>query len=619
MSSSEVQVDSNRKKRTYRSRACGNCSGFDQGFEKLCVHVHFSSVYKCSAAIRVDASMKKCDGTRPSCLQCLRRPGRPHVARCHYPNAKPSESQNLEADIRSKEALLQELEEPILDDTTVKLSVPYAKAYDVEQFHQLFKPSAEHDISSDPLKEPLIDHFLNSATEFGFFLHIHRFRQAALLPEGHSDKPHIGLLNVVKLWGYHLRRAQDRKAHYASDDQAQNYLSLAITHQPGIISSSHPKKVIHAVQAEVLLGMYLYHASRPLTAKYHLNAALNMALAAGIHKIRNLDASSLFQYPTVTDTHEEGRRITEGEKINGFWVTLSLNICLEIALQSPLDELLMIQGQTLSAGVDMPWPMDIQSYATRILIPVAIDCPTVERLSIHYPGGMFTGEQDALAMYIRSSLLLGRAYILFESMSCDREAGPEKSVKSDNDWRASISSIDKLIDSFRSNLVPFDQSESSTNPVTIFATHIMTNSATIFLCNCPFTSSSPYTNQKRLWAAESCAQLVGQYNQKCKDRYLNPTLIPLLILICQAIIDEIVMRDRMGTESWEELPSQRRKELKREIHTIFDLLKANGKQVPSALAGKHLGHTECIRQLTMLIVQQLKSIQSMYQQFVSTS
>ncbi|KAJ3741324.1 hypothetical protein DFH05DRAFT_329569 [Lentinula detonsa] len=373
-------------------------------------------------------------------------------------------------------------------------------------------------------------------------------------------------------------------------------------HQPGIISSSHPKKVIHAVQAEVLLGMYLYHASRPLAAKYHLNAALNMALAAGIHKIRNLDASSLFQYPTATDTHEEGRRITEGEKINGFWVTLSLNICLEIALQSPLDELLMIQGQTLSAGVDMPWPMDIQSYATRILIPVAIDCPTVDRLSIHYPGGTFTGEQDALAMYIRSSLLLGRAYILFESMSCDREAGPEKSVKSDNDWQASISSIDKLIDSFRSNLVPFDQSESSTNPVTIFATHIMTNSATIFLCNCPFASSSPYTNQKRLWAAESCAQLVGQYNRKCKDRYLNPTLIPLLILICQAIIDEIVTRDRMGTELWEELPSQRRKELKREIHTIFDLLKANGKKLPSALA-----------------VQQLKSIQSMYQQFVSPS
>ncbi|KAJ3790513.1 hypothetical protein GGU10DRAFT_258341 [Lentinula aff. detonsa] len=339
--------------------------------------------------------MKKCDGTRPSCSQCLRRPGRPHVARCHYPNAKPSESQNLEADIRSKEALLQELEEPVLDDTTVKLSLPYAKAYDVEQLYQLSKRNAgkfeflwlyyhikennrctapvlaEHDVFNNSLYHSMritaslrSHHFLNSATEFGFFLHIHRFRQAASLPEGHSDKPHIGLLHVVKLWGHHLRQAQDKKAHYAGDDQAQNYLSLAMIHQPGIISSSHPKKVIHAVQAEVLLGMYLYHASRPLAAKYHLNAALNMALAAGIHKIRNLDASSLFQYPTATDTHEEGRRITEGEKINGFWVTLSLNICLEIALQSPLDELLMIQGQTLSAGVDMPWPMDIQSYAT---------------------------------------------------------------------------------------------------------------------------------------------------------------------------------------------------------------------------------------------------------------
>ncbi|KAJ3741323.1 hypothetical protein DFH05DRAFT_329642 [Lentinula detonsa] len=123
MSSSEVQLDSYRKKRTYRSRACGNCR-----IRKI-----------------------KCDGTRPSCSQCLRRPGRPHVARCHYPNAKPSESQNLEADIRSKEALLQELEEPVLDDTTVKLSLPYAKAYDVEQLYQLSKRNAEHDVFNNSL------------------------------------------------------------------------------------------------------------------------------------------------------------------------------------------------------------------------------------------------------------------------------------------------------------------------------------------------------------------------------------------------------------------------------------------------------------------------------------
>ncbi|KAJ3988129.1 hypothetical protein F5890DRAFT_1471699 [Lentinula detonsa] len=576
MNSSEVQLDSYRKKRTYRSRACGNCR------KSVYLIKDSKNFHKCSAAIRFDASMKKCDGQGDHMLLAATIPT---LSLLNHKTSKLT--------FGARRLFCKSLKNRYWMIPPSSLASPTRKhmmSNNCINFRNAMQDYSFTQISSNPLKEPLIDHFLNSATEFGFFLHIHRFRQAASLPEGHSDKPHIGLLHVVKLWGHHLRQAQDKKAHYAGDDQAQNYLSLAMIHQPGIISSSHPKKVIHAVQAEVLL------------AKYHLNAALNMALAAGIHKIRNLDASSLFQYPTATDTHEEGRRITEGEKINGFWVTLSLNICLEIALQSPLDELLMIQGQTLSAGVDMPWPMDIQSYATRILIPVAIDCPTVDRLSIHYPGGTFTGEHDALAMYIRSSLLLGRAYILFESMSCDREAGPEKSVKSDNDWQASISSIDKLIDSFRSNLVPFDQSESSTNPVTIFATHIMTNSATIFLCNCPFASSSPYTNQKRLWAAESCAQLVGQYNRKCKDRYLNPTLIPLLILICQAIIDEIVTRDRMGTELWEELPSQRRKELKREIHTIFDLLKANGKKLPSALA-----------------VQQLKSIQSMYQQFVSPS
>lgn len=114
----------------------------------------------------------------------------------------------------------------------------------------------------------------------------------------------------------------------------------------------------------------------------------------------------------------------------------------------------------------------------------------------------------------------------------------------------------------------------------------MTNSATILLCNCPLINSNPYTIQKRLWAAESCAQLVCQFNQKCRGRCLNPTLIPLLTLISRSIIDEIVMREKMDLGSSEELSSQKRRELKREIHMIFDLIKANEKETPSAPAGK---------------------------------
>ncbi|KAF8826584.1 hypothetical protein HHX47_DHR5000399 [Lentinula edodes] len=273
MDALEVQADSNRKKRSYRGKACGNC-----------------------------------------------RPGRPNVAGCQYPNAEPSESQNLEADIRNKEALLRELEEPLLDDTTVKLSLPYGKEY-AEQLH---------------------------------------VNQAALLPEGHRDKPHKGLLSIVQLLGHHLRREQNKKFH---DSQEHTFLSLAILHQPNIISSSHPNKVVHAIQAEILLGMYFYHASRPSTAKYHLNAALAMALAAGAHKICNYD-TTLFQYPAGKDPEEERHRIMEGEKINGFWVALSLNVCLVVALHSPIDEILLLQTQMSSFSIDTPWPMDIQSYAT---------------------------------------------------------------------------------------------------------------------------------------------------------------------------------------------------------------------------------------------------------------
>ncbi|KAH7879582.1 uncharacterized protein C8R40DRAFT_433154 [Lentinula edodes] len=219
----------------------------------------------------------------------------------------------------------------------------------------------------------------------------------------------------------------------------------------------------------------------------------------------------------------------------------------------------------------------------------------------HYPSGALAGigELDALAMYIQSSMLLGRAYIITESMSSARADRNLEVENSDPEWQGSISSIDKLIDSFRSNLIPFDQSESTIDPVMVFATHIMTNSATILLCNCPLINSNPYTIQKRLWAAESCAQLVCQFNQKCRGRCLNPTLIPLLTLISRAIIDEIVMRDKIDLGSSEELPSQKRRELKREIHMIFDLIKANEKEAPSAPAGKIFGMSYCTCILTL--------------------
>ncbi|KAJ3883150.1 hypothetical protein F5051DRAFT_499939, partial [Lentinula edodes] len=256
------------------------------------------------------------------------------------------------------------------------------------------------------------------ATEFGFFLHIPHFRHSALLPEGHRDKPHKGLLSIVQLLGHHLRREQNKKFH---DSQEHTFLSLAILHQPNIISSSHPNKVVHAIQAEILLGMYFYHTSRPSTAKYHLNAALAMALAAGAHKICNYD-TTLFQYPAGKDLEEERHRIMEGEKINGFWVALSLNVCLVVALHSPIDEVLLLQTQVSNLSIDTPWPMDIQSYATSIVKPAQNNRSTMDLFFNHYPSGALAGmgKLDALAMYIQSSMLLGRAYIVRESISSAR-------------------------------------------------------------------------------------------------------------------------------------------------------------------------------------------------------
>ncbi len=117
-------------------------------------------------------------------------------------------------------------------------------------------------------------------------------------------------------------------------------------------------RIIYMFQAEVLLSYYLFHQARKLEGGYHAAAAVSIAVACRLHKIRSTAWSvnrtnTGFSLPPPVDS------IEEGERIRGFWTILVLDRCWTVWMQSPS---VLIQEASPSMQIDTPWPMDMNSY-----------------------------------------------------------------------------------------------------------------------------------------------------------------------------------------------------------------------------------------------------------------
>jgi hypothetical protein len=119
---------------------------------------------------------------------------------------------------------------------------------------------------------------------------------------------------------------------------------------------------LHALQAEILLAYYFFRNGRFLEGKYHSSAAASLAISGGLDKIRsaqespptvNFVGTRSCALPPTRDT------VDEGERINGFWVTLILDKCWSVALGSPSN---FTNDEALGTRIDTPWPLDNSAY-----------------------------------------------------------------------------------------------------------------------------------------------------------------------------------------------------------------------------------------------------------------
>ena len=190
--------------------------------------------------------------------------------------------------------------------------------------------------------------FLPYSSEFGFFLNAARFKSAMLLalPIGHSSRPAPPLIFAVSLCGIYISRQANS---YLLEER---YRRLAVEATCSNLSGSHPVKILHGIQAEVLLAYYFIANSRYPEARYHIAAAVSMSIYAGLHKIG----------PPITTVLLPPRdSIEEGERIIGIWSVLILDRSLAISLgEAPQ---MIFPSDDPSSKFETPWPLDMGEYA----------------------------------------------------------------------------------------------------------------------------------------------------------------------------------------------------------------------------------------------------------------
>lgn len=531
----------------------------------------------------------KCDGSKPICGPCLRHP---KDDACEYSDGPGrSRTKALEDQVSRLEARLQELENPEASTPSVKLHDPYAlhepRKISRSPPPQLFLPvdtmltvgplspfsptstssslpsgrhwntfsalKANTELTgssgpSGPSKSPLrqlptnspflgteepsflliqnlLDKFLPHAPEFGFFLHVPTFRQTALLaaPFGDHARPTPALLSVVYLWGVHLSRSD------ALLLQEHAFLTRAVQHVGTDMIGSHPNRVVHTLQAHILLAYYFFITGRYLEAKCQSGSAVSLALGAGLHKLRSANVTAL---PTLSVFNDHTVRlephrnaIEEGERINAFWAALTLHKIITVAL----DPITICGAMEAPINVDVPWPLDMEQYAQGQLGQDVRGNGTTKRFTYGYPSE--TDDSSSAARLAKASILLHRTCYLAATYN------PNMQQREMQGYVASFQVVTRLIEELRSQLPALSGHEAG-DPIIrhLILTHALLDAALIKL-HTPFSYGHSVSKQQCLTSARNIVKCGGLNLQEVG--YLNPVMGMVWMNACFIFIDEI--------------------------------------------------------------------------------
>ena len=338
-----------------------------------CFVLCFREKRKKKQVIQFFNSPQRCDGKHPICGQCDRGA---RAEDCEYIIGQQiSKTQALEQTIGEVEARIKALQNPQGLVSNRELQTPQTPATTAMRLHQPYvvapNPSESIIQVQDPPRQiaenlyvlvlsnvgwflltPKIrlNGFLPFASDFGFFLNIPRFQASMLqaFPPGHHSRPSPALIFSTYLFA--IRISNDPLVKPNED----SYLTRATQEAGKALSGNHPNKIMHSIQAEVLLATYFFSNGRFFEGKYHVANAVSTAVSAGLHKLRSSSPITPTTLPLQRDMIEEGERIICA------WNVFNLDKCWAVALDdSPNFE---HSTHTLAAKIDTPWPLDMEEF-----------------------------------------------------------------------------------------------------------------------------------------------------------------------------------------------------------------------------------------------------------------
>jgi len=377
-----------------------------------------------------------------------------------------------------------------------------------------------------PVIKLLLQNFHPHASEFSFFLGFARFYDSAILPLpiGHYLRPCRALLSAVYLWGVHLSQSE------ALSSREHIFLERALQDSANNLASNHPQKILHGIQAEVLLCLYFFRTGRFLEGRVHSSAAISLVLSTGMHKIRSMSGVHIPAYSAlrepITMLPPPASVTEEGERIIGFWTVYALHNCWGVALGFPM----VLPSKFPGSQIDTPWPLDVNQYEQ---FPSDLQGSFTVRNFLNNVVENSFGEFSTLAMYCKAS-------ILFESAArhrvlCHSDMQAWEATR----FTESFASLNECIDRFITALPNITQLE-MTLPDTIrtnFVTHTLAHTACLRL-NAIFADANEQSREKCLTSALAIVGLIREVDLQ-NFQHINPIIGTLWISACQFMIDEV--------------------------------------------------------------------------------
>ncbi|KAJ7183955.1 hypothetical protein C8R46DRAFT_1309246 [Mycena filopes] len=506
----------------------------------------------------------KCDGVRPMCGQCKRVP---KDDPCEFIDTM-SRTQELESTVHRLQSRINELQgvagpsnyghHPRHASDRSSRSSPFSgsSGSDASPTFGQFT-SGRHSPSSDNsilgFQEPpmvviqmLLQAFLPHATQFGFFLHSQRFRDAVKLPLPFGDerRPSPALLCVVYLFGIHLSQSPPLLASEpAFLKRAQQNISTEIT---------HPHHILHTIQAQVLLSTYLLRTKRFLEAEFYANGAATLALGYQLHKIRSVRPGTppLLGVPVLLEVYPTppADAIEEGERIRAFWAVATTQSNLNIALNAASGAFCVLEAA--GAEIDTPWPLELRDYEQGALAPGYTGQATIRQFLTGDLGAAPPG--PVCMLHAKASVLLYRAARLGASWSPNLHPQERAAYTNSYTW------LDTRITQFWRALPPiYALAPDSASARTLLLTHALTAAALLKLHQRPSASPSPNSSSssysspndsavfaeaqpKTLLAARAILRALGDDSLALPERAIaHPIIGALGTMACGVLLDEV--------------------------------------------------------------------------------